>query len=489
MSLDATGTEWEIIAPATVDTVGGTGANTKSWLDLVLEGMIRAGLGIQAICLYLTVSAPELDAWVRRLHLPPPQDVPLRRPAPRRGWTAAEVRQLVDWWGQGIRVGWIAEALGRSKSGIYTKKRRLGLPARDRKSLVDHDLLGATDVCLGGGVEVARVEAPGATKRRKARRSLRGEAAARTSCTSEQEGIAFGLLEENASEPVCGSGDGGCGITSQATEGAAGERVAAFDGDAQESESEHVSAAAVDADGAASLSGEESAGFVEESRENHGSVWLEKASPKLLAAIAQAKGMTRYGCAGRPDWARCEITEDEFYELALRGFAGQTRFGVARDMGISVQAAADRMSRAGIGSVRRGLKGADRRQVEFFDLEVGLEKMRTSGAVARVCFNTKMLHFVGVEERRRFYSSPDSRRRHDPEGKKKGRQRNSKKKGASETPVRSAQDLWQEHLDRLECERKCSQATYSAELDDVFEELDFFLSSSGSVEVDGVVRK
>lgn len=428
MSLDTTGTEWEIVTPVTVDIVGGTGANTKSFLDHVLEGMIRAGLGIQAICLYLTLSAPELDTWVHRLDIPQPQDVPLRRPAPRRGWTASEVRQLIEWWGQGIRVGRIAEALGRSKSGIYTKKRRLGLPARERKSLVDRDLLGATDVCLGAGVEVERVEAPVATKRRKARRSPKGEAQAGSSATSEQEAVVF----------------------------------------APSGEGERVSAAVGDGCGTASQVAEDVAGVVEVPSEEHGSVRLGTASPMLLAAIAEAKAMTRYGCAGRPDWTRLEITEDEFYELGLRGFAGQTRFGVARDMGISAQAAADRMSRAGIGSVRRGLTGADWRQVDFFDPAVGLGRMRTSGAVARVCFETKRLHYVSREDRNKFYSSPDCRRNRDPEGNNKPRNRKGKAPMEREVRVRSAPEQWQDYLVGLECERKRSQAAYSAELDEIF---------------------
>ncbi len=377
MSLDVSGTEWEIIAPLTVDSVGGTGANTKSWLDLVLSGMIRAGLGIQAICLYLTVSAPELDAWVRRLHLPPPQGVPLRRPEPRRGWTAAEVRQLIDWWGKGIRVGRIAEALGRSKSGIYYKKRRLGLPARDRKSLVDRDLLGATDVCIGAGVEVARTEEIVPTKRRNARRSEASKTDRECRARHERSAIAPPSLE--------------CIDSDRDLAAVAVERR----GD---------SVAAVNPGVVGQGSGE-----------GPGSVRLGTASPELLAAIDALKKVCRprFGCVGPPDWSRSEMPETEVYELALRAFGGQSRFGIAHDMGITAKAVSDRLSRLGFGDVRRGW-----RQVEVFDVAIALDRLGTSGAVARVDKDYRCLFFVSKRDRKEVHRCPEYHRKRRAEEKR-----------------------------------------------------------------------
>ena len=48
-------------------------------------------------------------------------------------WSAEDVRLLIALWTDGAHVLSIAEALGRTRGAIYSKRRRLGLPSRDRK--------------------------------------------------------------------------------------------------------------------------------------------------------------------------------------------------------------------------------------------------------------------------------------------------------------------------------------------------------------------
>jgi hypothetical protein len=54
--------------------------------DPVLAGMVAAGQGIHAICLYLGLTRAALDEHVVRLGLRSPHDRPFRNPGPR-GWS------------------------------------------------------------------------------------------------------------------------------------------------------------------------------------------------------------------------------------------------------------------------------------------------------------------------------------------------------------------------------------------------------------------
>ncbi len=63
--------------------------------DRVLAGMVGAGFGIAAICLYLDLTRAALDLSLARLGLRTPHDRPLRvsaRPAPCSG--AGRIRRL-----------------------------------------------------------------------------------------------------------------------------------------------------------------------------------------------------------------------------------------------------------------------------------------------------------------------------------------------------------------------------------------------------------
>ena len=104
--------------------------------DAVLAGMVAAGLGIEALCFYLSISRTDLRDRVAVLGLPNPPERPLRRSS-RTGWTPEDVRQLAELWALGVRAAVIAEVLGRSVGAIYGQRRRLGLPARARRGQTD----------------------------------------------------------------------------------------------------------------------------------------------------------------------------------------------------------------------------------------------------------------------------------------------------------------------------------------------------------------
>jgi hypothetical protein len=105
-------------------------------LDHVLAGMVRAGQGIEALCLYLDLDREALFDRIVELGLATPHDRPLRRSCNPRRWLPPEVRQLIGCWIAGVRGVSIAGELGRSPGAIYGKAKRLGLPKRDRKALI-----------------------------------------------------------------------------------------------------------------------------------------------------------------------------------------------------------------------------------------------------------------------------------------------------------------------------------------------------------------
>jgi hypothetical protein len=102
--------------------------------DPVLAGMVAAGQGIQAICLYLGLTRPALDKHLVRLGLRTPHERPLRKPGPR-GWSVLDTIRLIGWRVAGIHPETIGQRLGRSANAVRAKARRLGLPRPDRKSL------------------------------------------------------------------------------------------------------------------------------------------------------------------------------------------------------------------------------------------------------------------------------------------------------------------------------------------------------------------
>jgi hypothetical protein len=144
-------------------------------IDALLAGMVAAGQGLRAICLYLGLGEAALDHHLARLGLPRPHDRPLRKAGPR-GWTVADTIRLIVWRVSGIHPETIGERLKRSPNAVRAKARRLGVPRPDRKSLrrVDPETLpdplagsaenGAIAVCgtpagpVGGTAATASAE-------------------------------------------------------------------------------------------------------------------------------------------------------------------------------------------------------------------------------------------------------------------------------------------------------------------------------------------
>jgi hypothetical protein len=129
--------------------------------DAILAGMVAAGQGIEAICLYLDLSRAALDDHLVRLGLRTPHDRPLRKLGPR-GWSEIDTRRLIAWRVRGIHPETIGQRLGRSANAVRAKARRLGIPRPDRKSLQRVDPAILTDpwpgIAFAGPAEGA--EAP-----------------------------------------------------------------------------------------------------------------------------------------------------------------------------------------------------------------------------------------------------------------------------------------------------------------------------------------
>lgn len=110
------------------------GADVAFPFDRVLAGMVGAGQGLEAICLYLGLSRTALHNSLVRLGLWTPHDRPLRKPG-TRGWSVLDTMRLIAWRVAGIHPESIGERLRRSPGAVRAKARRLGIPTPDRKIL------------------------------------------------------------------------------------------------------------------------------------------------------------------------------------------------------------------------------------------------------------------------------------------------------------------------------------------------------------------
>ena len=99
--------------------------------DALLCGMVAAGQGAEAICLYLGLTRAALDAAVARLGLPAPHGRPLRRPG-ARGWSPEDTFRLIAWRVARYRTSHIAHQFGRSPESVRARCRRLGVPTPPR---------------------------------------------------------------------------------------------------------------------------------------------------------------------------------------------------------------------------------------------------------------------------------------------------------------------------------------------------------------------
>lgn len=118
-------------SPSWPEVVLATVATALTSFDAILCGMVAAGLGIDALSLYLGLTRTGLLDRLAALGLPTPHDRPMRRAGGKNPWSAEDVRLLIAAWTDGAHVLSIAETLGRSRGAIYSKRRRLGLPSRD----------------------------------------------------------------------------------------------------------------------------------------------------------------------------------------------------------------------------------------------------------------------------------------------------------------------------------------------------------------------
>ena len=111
-------------------------SSVRILLARVLPSMVARGHGLDTLCLYLAIARVALLDLVVALGLSTPHDRPHRKAGGRNPWSLGDVGGLIELWMEGWRAGSLAERFGRSPGAIWSKARQLGLPARDRKSLV-----------------------------------------------------------------------------------------------------------------------------------------------------------------------------------------------------------------------------------------------------------------------------------------------------------------------------------------------------------------
>jgi hypothetical protein len=101
----------------------------------VLPGMLAEGHGIQALCLFLTLTRDALLDLVVQLNLPTPHDRPIRRPGGKVVWQPSDFPVLLRGWLENWSAACLADQLRRSRGAIWSKTRRMGLMKRDRRLL------------------------------------------------------------------------------------------------------------------------------------------------------------------------------------------------------------------------------------------------------------------------------------------------------------------------------------------------------------------
>ncbi len=104
--------------------------------DGVLQGLVGAGFGLEALCAYLVLAREALFEHVVRLGLPTPPDTAQRKPT-AKSWTVEDIRLLIAWRTSAVHPEVIGQNLARTRSAnaVRAKARRLGLPVPPRKSL------------------------------------------------------------------------------------------------------------------------------------------------------------------------------------------------------------------------------------------------------------------------------------------------------------------------------------------------------------------
>lgn len=130
------------------------GPFTTAQYGQLLIGMMGQGHGIEAICLFLTLTRDALLDLVVLLDLPRPHGSSCRRAGGARAWSALEYPVLLSAWMANWPTLCIAEHTGRTRGSIWAKTRRMGLPRRDRRSLIwpEHTVPTLQDVATNPAV-------------------------------------------------------------------------------------------------------------------------------------------------------------------------------------------------------------------------------------------------------------------------------------------------------------------------------------------------
>ncbi|CAN2536429.1 hypothetical+protein [Methylocapsa aurea] len=97
----------------------------------LIEGMLRAGLGVDAIAAYLGSARTTILDEISDRGIPIGLDQ-LEKPfRPRKNaWSLTDHTLFIVGWTCGVHVPALAEFLGRSAGSLYGKRRRIGLPTR-----------------------------------------------------------------------------------------------------------------------------------------------------------------------------------------------------------------------------------------------------------------------------------------------------------------------------------------------------------------------
>lgn len=112
-----------------------TVTRTLSVLETVIAGLLSAGFGVDGISLALGLASTGVLECISRASLELPPAKSIRKSRGKNLWHPDDIQQLVALWLAGINAESIAVALRRSRSSVYYKKRRLGLPTRSRRGL------------------------------------------------------------------------------------------------------------------------------------------------------------------------------------------------------------------------------------------------------------------------------------------------------------------------------------------------------------------
>lgn len=96
--------------------------------------MVARGHGLETLCLCLAIAQTALLDFIVALGLPTPCDRPHRRGGGRNPWLPQDVSVFIELWTEGWAAASLAERFGRSRSGIWSKARQLGLSRRERRA-------------------------------------------------------------------------------------------------------------------------------------------------------------------------------------------------------------------------------------------------------------------------------------------------------------------------------------------------------------------